>query len=1346
MKNFRLQFILYYCMSVLILPISQTLYADGSRNLYPSGAIGSRASLYSKAIANLNSEELKSWPFSNLGVHYVYAVQGEKIALASSAQGVGQVLTNLARIRIYNPAGTLVINYQTAKNGNTACIKSRTQELAGPKFPNGSGSANGFTPYFFDATQTGIWKIEFVSTTGEDGEHNLYPEDILAVDNWTQQINSPYISAWDISVCNNAGTAWISGRVFSTVLNMGMDQNFTSGRGFESEVYVLTKDGYKYKVDNNGQQGMWFTFYTNNKGFKNLTTNAPIYKSVNSSSTSDFFSHNPNAADTQSDITHKIFYTIPATDLPATATGGAGGSTWLRGTKSKPVVTTLQITGTGGSINKASNGGTISFTSTHQGTATITIKDPAASPSFPQRVINVPVVIAGNNDVAWDGKDGAGNWLPAGSWPVTVVVKANNGEVHFPYIDMEVNPKGIIIQLYDDDFANAVSDYVYWDDSDITGSAPSPSAPKKNTDPPGIQSSINGHKWGGYGSSGGTNSGYGNEKAMDTWTFVNGFESDPKVQNVLIEVVDLSSQTSCAITSISDGTIQYTVVAKNIKNTTIGTISNVTGATFIFTAHTGFTITSSTFTPNGTGVSAVNGATGNQTFTSVLNLPSGTSGTFNIIATKTVKPLTASATYTGTATFNNLPDVRNLSSGNLSSSCDETVPLVLLKYDPHCSGGGSMVVSIEGNGVVSNQTYKLFRGTFPAGVEIGTFNNNQLDVSLNITSGSQAYYVTRNNAYIASGEITIHPKKAFWKTSPENSTWQNGNNWTADDGGIGGYAVWCTDVVITKNASAYPMLTDGDQCRDIRFEDGGSVGRIQKLKYRYATISLTPERNRWLMLSAPLRYMYSADFYADLSWGRANNPMIYMRYFDVDYQSGKTNPDGVSGTSYGNFSRSFARLEEPLAPGNGFVLWVNGNGNGKSYPTEDFPDGSSFEFPRRNADNSDVEYKYHNNDGSFIGSNIVINRGLPAPLNAQWLPTTQPEKNNRFRFIFEEQSTNNMQLTIRPSTTCMIGNPLMSHLNFATLYSENLSKIQNYFRLWNSAQAKFYTFVGVGETNSVWQQLQGISTSTDENISYMLPPMQAFFVETKAGASSLSVSPNASESHITPRRVNQQPENILRLNLTQGSSASQAIISSASGANNNYDENEDIYKLFSPDDEVPEIYSIAGEKAIEINVINDNRSEKTVVPIGVRTTKTGTFNLSVKGSESFNTYDQIELIDAVENIRYDLSAINEFTFNKTSPIKLEGRFYVSFSNKSNTDIKPADSQSLLVQAFQGQITVSSPEETILSLEIFDLSGRLFYSNKQINSSYATISPATSGGLFTLKVVTTGSTTTHKIKL
>src|SRR5690606_19609096 len=85
---------------------------------------------------------------------------------------------------------------------------------------------------------------------------------------WTQPAgNSACIAAWDVSVRNKNNTEWIKGRVYTNVMNMVLPIDLSLSQSFFGTVYALTKDGYVYRINGNGFQGIYYTFLVNNVGF-----------------------------------------------------------------------------------------------------------------------------------------------------------------------------------------------------------------------------------------------------------------------------------------------------------------------------------------------------------------------------------------------------------------------------------------------------------------------------------------------------------------------------------------------------------------------------------------------------------------------------------------------------------------------------------------------------------------------------------------------------------------------------------------------------------------------------------------------------------------------------------------------------------------------------------------------------------------------------------------------------------------------------------------------------------------------------------------------------------------------
>ncbi|MFD0700011.1 DUF7507 domain-containing protein [Myroides pelagicus] len=634
------------------LGVGAIAWADGSRTLYPSGVTGHRAMLLGKGFA-----AGESIPFANEGAHYVYAKEGETITLASSAQGTSSWIGAGADggITLYSPSGVKVVN----DNRTEGRIADRQLELAGPKLKK--DSSNGYEPirYLVPAGGEGIYRVEF--TSRNNTEHGPVIE---ADNNWWQG-NDAAIRAWDVSVINKAKNAFVEGRVYATNLNL-TNGNFPSGNNYQNvefngQFYVRTNDGFTYRVKHNGTSGIVWSFFVNNKGFFDYNSKKPYYKSMNKQASEVIYNiHNPNAVDDASNITHKIYYSLPAKDMPKMAkvavfSGNSRVETWLNPTVIEPEVTGVKIVGAEGTVGAFGHkGGYIEFDAPISGQQ-FTI-DIVYNGTISKKLKGETVL--GHNKVHWDGKDEQGKSLQ-GTIPVDVNVQLQGAEVHFPFFDIEYNMGGIAIELLDyRNESRIISDLVYWDDSDIEYfyySGTWYNTPIGNKVNPiknshltpgnkGISSNINGHKWGQGGS--GAEGTFGDKKSMDTWTFRMGNKKELKTE-VVIKQADLYTELKTTISGDSKKTtghkgdrIKYVVTAGNNGPSDIiaDTKNGIKGAPFTFTVPPGVDVVSPSSvkavfncrTENASESVALSYDPLTRTFRSELQLPNGCSVTYTI--------------------------------------------------------------------------------------------------------------------------------------------------------------------------------------------------------------------------------------------------------------------------------------------------------------------------------------------------------------------------------------------------------------------------------------------------------------------------------------------------------------------------------------------------------------------------------------------------------------------------------------------------------------------------------------------------------------------------------------------
>ena len=524
--------------------------AEGSKELTAHG--GNRAYLFSSTLGN------SSFPFPTLGTMKVYVKVGETINVGSSAQGFGAGTINLRA-----PDGS---TYTSGSSATVGLITNRSQEVAGP-LPN----TGGYTPYTVTvkAGQAGVWEVDFVSqSNGVDLGSN--PDPIASGSDWAQP-EGIYITAFDVSVRDVTNSHFLTGRVFTNVYS-GILGTFNVG--FNGIFYVLTKDGYQYTLNNNGQAGNGFTFFVNNKGFR-TAAGAASYLSVDDIDSPDV--QDPRAEDTQSDITQKIFFNTPAADLPASANTPGAGTTWLLNTPVAPTINNITYTGIEGTSQRAGTnplGLNFSFTASGSGTYTILI-DVNNNGAFTDPIDRklTGTVNVGTNKVYWNGLDGLNNKVPADPvkpYKVNITITTTAGEVHFPFFDVERNVYGIILTRTNG--SGAPDNIIYWDDTPVTVVGTPPNPIKNLT---GISSVTNGHKWGTPTTDPDDDNDFGNNKGIDTWAYIH---TAPIVSSldVSLQQADLEVDTITANTGCAGQQVVFNITVKNNGP------SDVSGAKFQF--------------------------------------------------------------------------------------------------------------------------------------------------------------------------------------------------------------------------------------------------------------------------------------------------------------------------------------------------------------------------------------------------------------------------------------------------------------------------------------------------------------------------------------------------------------------------------------------------------------------------------------------------------------------------------------------------------------------------------------------------------------------------------------------
>ncbi len=359
----------------------------------------------------------------------------------------------------------------------------------------------------------------------------------------------------------------------------------------------------------------------------------------------------------------------------------------------------------------------------------------------------------------------------------------------------------------------------------------------------------------------------------------------------------------------------------------------------------------------------------------------------------------------------------------------------------------------------------------------------------------------RHTLTVTQGQL----ETLYWNPNANTATWASAANWLKADGTPAGRAPnACTDVVITGyfNNNKYPTASATAAVRDITFEYGAKLTRIQNLTYRSAAVEYnlgyygdlaiegasptlngsnilgitkapSLKRSRWYGLAAPLKGVEFGDFQMGqqpYTFGaRFNNATnnTSTRIFKVKNEAGD---EEVSVTVLGSANQQLANMQ------NAFMFWVpkyvntkgalqgvlNANKGKVVYPAKDkfvsFDMDTQSETDQARSSALSGRFVF---DGALAGTVYTVT--LPADVN-------------------------------RTSPYIMLGNPFMGPFRLAansassdSFYSLNKDYIENEFYIVN-ADGKL-------------EEITRTYTNSESMQVKLAAPLQGFVIKLKDGLS-----------------------------------------------------------------------------------------------------------------------------------------------------------------------------------------------------------------------------------------------------
>lgn len=543
------------------------------------------------------------------------------------------------------------------------------------------------------------------------------------------------------------------------------------------------------------------------------------------------------------------------------------------------------------------------------------------------------------------------------------------------------------------------------------------------------------------------------------------------------------------------------------------------------------------------------------------------------------------------------------------------------------------------------------------------------------------------------------------------------------------------DMAVNKNNKGLIVVPYYiNKVKAIYFKPEAQLRRQQLLTYDTARVEfeMTPDVKYWM--ASPLQSVFAGDMYtvkntgrqntyafADITYSTANNnrqaPAFYQKAWDkaitmyVPESEVDPNPSTVPGPIYpeggltpkiyevvqSNWSREYNDVNVPYALGKGFYASVeakNAQGlNGNVLVRLPKADKSYSYEPLTKAMTEAPTLAARINSGKLADKEAIEVVLADANTANDWWDTD----NGTVRAIADGDGKH-----------FLLGNPYMYPLDIARFLKENGTILAQ--KYWTLGMTNEEGLV-VGTPDVAWND--GNATS-----GAVIAPMQAFFVElkdtedaTQTKAEGTTTDADLKIVHFDPSMMQGEPETassslrtataknpVLKLTAERDAYRSTALLTRQDDATNNYEADKDAVILLDTElEEIPQVYTIAGTRAVGVNVAR--RIDQ--IPLGVYAGEgKGEVTLTIEGIGDWA--ETLYLYDAVTRKSTELSGD---TYTLRLDGSSHGRYFLSAGSPTgNEGVDNVESISVY-SAVSGKV-VASASEALKRIQVFTPMGRL----------------------------------------
>ncbi|MFZ4411705.1 MAG: Ig-like domain-containing protein [Bacteroidales bacterium] len=346
---------------------------------------------------------------------------------------------------------------------------------------------------------------------------------------------------------------------------------------------------------------------------------------------------------------------------------------------------------------------------------------------------------------------------------------------------------------------------------------------------------------------------------------------------------------------------------------------------------------------------------------------------------------------------------------------------------------------------------------------------------------------------------------------------------------------------------------------------------------------------------------------------------------------------------------------------------------------------------------------------------------IPGIGYAVWADTQTSSTPNPTVIFNGSLNTGNQALATEVAWT-LVGNPYTSSLDWNTINSLNTEG--QVVRVWNDALQLYTSF-----------QNGGISLNGG---SQYLSPMQAFFVK---GLNTNGINlTNANRVHNNQafQKSSNIINNLVKIKAQRSTYSDEIAFAYNTNATNNYDNLYDASKLFSTENNIPQVYTLADNNELSINAFG---SLPAAFPVNIKIGFADNVVLTATEFSNFDASVSIILEDILSGTFHDLRQNPVYAFS-ASANENANRFILHFGMAPNS-INEASIDNTSIYAYEKTIYVNSNNK-VKEISIYNMLGQLITSKLCNGNEINSISINKASAFYMVRVITDKTTYSEKV--